>query len=72
MSKLFLNPIEDFISVINANLPEVVLNTLSKSDLEHRIYRRICNPKRQLNAAKRTPERATEGPGCVIDDGSGF
>ena len=35
MSKLFLNRIQDLISVINPNALKIFLNTLSKSDLEH-------------------------------------
>ena len=35
MSKSFLNSIEDLISVIDSDLPEIVLNILGKSDLEH-------------------------------------
>jgi hypothetical protein len=35
MSQLFLNRIEDLIAVINSDFPEIVLNTLSKSNFEY-------------------------------------
>jgi len=35
MNKLFLNRIENLISVIDLNLPKVFFDALGKSDLEH-------------------------------------
>ena len=45
MSKLFLNRVQDLISVINSDLPEIFLDTLSKSDLEHAYILAYATPR---------------------------
>jgi hypothetical protein len=35
MSQLFLNRVQDLISIIDSNAPKVFLDTLGKADLEH-------------------------------------
>jgi hypothetical protein len=44
MSK-FLNRVQDLISVINSDLPEIFLDTLSKSDLEHAYILAYATPR---------------------------
>ena len=46
MNKLFLNRIQDLISVIDPNAPKVILNTRGKSDLEHTYMFAYALPRR--------------------------
>jgi len=47
MSQLFLNRVKDLISIIHSDLPEIFLNTLSKSDLKHAYTFAYAIPARQ-------------------------
>jgi hypothetical protein len=46
MNKLFFNRIEDLISIIDSNAPKIILNTRSKSDLEHTYMFAYALPRR--------------------------
>jgi len=51
--KLFLDPIEDSISVINSGLPKIFLDTLGKSDRKHAHIFTYAIAKRQRATVER-------------------
>lgn len=63
MSQLLLDRVENLISVINLNLPEIFLNALSKTDLEHLYTVAYASGLRQIDAA-RCPDAAKHSALC--------
>jgi hypothetical protein len=57
MGKLFLDSVKDLISVINSNLLEILLNSLSKLDLEHAYILAYAVTRGKLSMGYKDQER---------------